>query len=1110
MTKTDPVSSKSPLASISANAAPRAISPDPEEGPARIPSNPTPVYPSLRQLCDARPSLHAIWASVTAPRIARLRNALSLHTASLRVDYATAFLEARAALAPGGDSDRADPAIAAAASARALTAEFLAALLATPTPRHKYAPKRIDTIRESLVAVIGPGPEDDFSPHTPEITRHIPGPLPAFEHTTHMCMAALCDGWEVDECIRMWAQVHTGTFSRSGRTFRPGPDRSYADDYDWSSLQVRTISRALGEAPVSIYISHGQIVAITAGNRLRLRARPSKGTPARSLNDLPAFIALPRDQQGRPIIPKSRVTALVEAQDAWHQELGPLDSVTSTIVRGLLVMPKIASPTQQKVFKNHPSWEDNPEAQQALGPIIAKWLAQGVLEYVQWDDRQPILLQPCGAVPKGTAPFYRLITDARFGNSMYSDWGVTYASAADLSAALQPRDFTWSADLQDAYHLSVFAGCGGALRPCQRPVIGGDGSISWIDGYMVGCSPQSCLGGCDKDMSGISISGHVFRFAACQFGQKTAGSPLNSLVLSVAQYFARLSDPVHVAAWVDDLHFSMSTPDHPPCSGHAGGCPTCTQAYDRAVRAEALWREKARALNLPLSEDKGHSVAQGGAFTGVHIDTLRGTYTMLADKLKSLRETFAALVNLESASPRLLARGRGKAAHYGCAIPFLAAMGPSLTQAMHQSECPFALPAPSISEEAEDRHFDWDTPLPLSARCRAALRLMLHTITELGDLGQPIWPLLPSAAHGAFLKGQPAPDGSAVIMATVHASPHGWGLTARLRVADPAVLVHGSWALAHGLLDPSWMASPALVEVTRAPQNPDHQIALASLLGFHALAQRIPLRQYTLVMVSTSDAASRALSRGCSSDSTLQDISMLLQTACMAARLPRPLLLSVRGPTPIQPLTCAQALTAGQDTSAPALRDLVHSIAASAGFRLTIDLFASTPNTLCPRFYSLRPEASAEGHNALERACWDSTYCPWCFKRRPEFVLLFPPAYRAREALDKARQDQAQGVAILPCTPSASWWPSAMRASRSHVRRNQPFHRIRASENNLINPAADRARRLVVFHFDFWSGVEPRGLPCPHGPLLRPADPATASSSLEDTAAFDAATNPQT
>jgi hypothetical protein len=171
--------------------------------------------------------------------------------------------------------------------------------------------------------------------------------------------------------------------------------------------------------------------------------------------------------------------------------------------------------------------------------VIAKWLAQRVLEYVQWDDGQPALLQPCGAVPKGSAPFYHLITDARFGNTMYSDWGVTYSSAANLAAELHFRDFTWSADLQDAYHLSVFADCGGQLRPCKQPVLQGDGLVSWIDGYVVGCTPETCLGGCDKDMSS-------------QFGRKTAGSPLNSIVMSVARYFARLPDPVHVAAWVDD------------------------------------------------------------------------------------------------------------------------------------------------------------------------------------------------------------------------------------------------------------------------------------------------------------------------------------------------------------------------------------------------------------------------------------------------------------------------------------------------------------------------------------------------------------------------------
>ena len=101
--------------------------------------------------------------------------------------------------------------------------------------------------------------------------------------------------------------------------------------------------------------------------------------------------------------------------------MGTLDAVTATIVAGKLVMPKVALPSQQTFLRNHPSWEKDPKAKEALGPVIAKWLATGVLEYVAWNDRMPVLLQPCGAVPKGTAPFYRLITDARFDNEIYSD-----------------------------------------------------------------------------------------------------------------------------------------------------------------------------------------------------------------------------------------------------------------------------------------------------------------------------------------------------------------------------------------------------------------------------------------------------------------------------------------------------------------------------------------------------------------------------------------------------------------------------------------------------------------------------------------------------------------
>ena len=176
----------------------------------------------------------------------------------------------------------------------------------------------------------------------------------------------------------------------------------------------------------------------------------------------------------------------------------------------------------------------------------------------------PVLLQPCGAVPKGTAPFYGPITDARFANLLYSDWGVTYTTAAQLSSTLNRCDFHFSIDISDAYHLSLWAGCGGELRPIKRPIITSRGpwqpsEVTWIDAMVNGCVPSTCRGGCDKDLSGIVTDGHVFRFATCQFGQKTAGSPLGSIVRAVARSFARLTYPVHVAAWVDDLIFGMST-----------------------------------------------------------------------------------------------------------------------------------------------------------------------------------------------------------------------------------------------------------------------------------------------------------------------------------------------------------------------------------------------------------------------------------------------------------------------------------------------------------------------------------------------------------------------
>jgi hypothetical protein len=99
--------------------------------------------------------------------------------------------------------------------------------------------------------------------------------------------------------------------------------------------------------------------------------------------------------------------------------------------------------------------------------------------------------------------------------------------------------------IEDAYHLYAFAGCGGPLRDYKRPVVEGHAVVHWVVCNVVGCTPQTCTGSCDRSLSGIRLGG--LRFAGCQFGQRTAGCPLDVVLTSLQRYFARLPEPIVIA-----------------------------------------------------------------------------------------------------------------------------------------------------------------------------------------------------------------------------------------------------------------------------------------------------------------------------------------------------------------------------------------------------------------------------------------------------------------------------------------------------------------------------------------------------------------------------------
>jgi hypothetical protein len=115
---------------------------------------------------------------------------------------------------------------------------------------------------------------------------------------------------------------------------------------------------------------------------------------------------------------------------------------------------------------------------------------------------------------------------------------------------------------------------------------------------------------------------------------------------------------------------------------------------------------------------------------------------MLPEKLVSMVSARDELAAAAVSTPRFIARVRGKALHYGCAIPFIRVAVPSLSQLMHNLETgkgPVAVP--SLDDHPTMRR-RWnltgrDRELRVSEQARRALKFMCKAMEKYGDVGQP-------------------------------------------------------------------------------------------------------------------------------------------------------------------------------------------------------------------------------------------------------------------------------------------------------------------------------------------------------------------------------------
>ena len=73
--------------------------------------------------------------------------------------------------------------------------------------------------------------------------------------------------------------------------------------------------------------------------------------------------------------------------------------------------------------------------------------------------RLPLRIIAVEAVPKATAPFWRLIMDCRPINTFVDPWRVRYVSLQSLSLILRRNCVFWVIDLKAAYFNVSLGGC---------------------------------------------------------------------------------------------------------------------------------------------------------------------------------------------------------------------------------------------------------------------------------------------------------------------------------------------------------------------------------------------------------------------------------------------------------------------------------------------------------------------------------------------------------------------------------------------------------------------------------------------------------------------------
>ena len=858
-----------------------------------------------------------------------------------------------------------------------------------------------------------------------------------FPHITTLPCAVMAAGWQWPTALAVMARLCWGRYSINTRQFWCcSPEGRLTAQSTTTLWQHHFIpSTAPSDPDISIFFAGLNPILIQSS----LPLRPSHDKPGKraTSNFLPSFIRLPTDAQGRPSWPKFSVTSIIERRAEWYKLIGNIDGVTSAILEGRMVYPRLTWLLRGSWLRNHPSFE-RPEVKLKLGLKIGTYIAQGAIECLRTGDPTPLYVEPNAAVDKPGPDIYRLIGDSRKGNEGLSAWGIRLHSAQDFAALLDWCYWAFLDDVSDAYHLACFMGCRNTLVWAYG-VIGiepdPDDSSAWrlVWGMRlhVGCSPGDCFLACDKSATGFCIDGWLMRWAVAHFGQAPAGAPLNAIAMCLLRYMKQRSPPHQRRAapptgapaqpppiaprgtqgvvWVDDFAFAGFVPPHPPCRGGLLGCPTCLAALPAAKEDRAHFRGICPRLGVGLNDDKTQDCTQTPAYAGFGHDTVTGRRHILPKKNEKLIDSIVSLGCCDRATAREVDRVRGRAIHYSACIDHLRVPCASLARLL-----------------GSDGPITYDFEVCISHELRALCGRMLDIVFQHGPRGSEMWPVPPATLYEKFSHGIIT---SRMFTLTWDAGPTGWAALARWWDTPPS----GRRELKELRLVGTW---PSYADTSEQA----HRETWAGALAFLALSRAMDIRTSTILLRNDASAAISAFRKGSFASPQLQAAATMLNDARAKLDVITPLL-HVPGLTLVQEGidgASRHGAAFGHDANVagilgPAVSDTLWStileLANRVQWRLTIDLFASASNHRTDRFVSWFPEPDAEAFDAFSIGNWGSSMCPLCGLRHTEAIYAFPPPALLTRLVAKAVADRAVGIIVVPLLVTSPVWHKLQLAS---------------------------------------------------------------------------------